>query len=137
MSENRSVDETIKTALEKVGLSQESIDRVRLGRGVIGRSTYAVGAALAVLGIIAWRIDPKDLLTLAWIAGGLFAVYFIGALWFSARHPGISLLEGADLLRWRQMDQVAVKGSAAIPIAPSIPDPEQPPLSGRIPEIPE
>ena len=130
------MDEIIKTALEKAGLSQESIERVRLGRGVIGRGTYAVGAALAVLAIVAWRVDPKDLLSVAWIALGLFAPYYLGALAFSARHPGISLLEGADLLKWRQMD-VEIKGGLAIPPKPLISDPQRPPLPGGVRELPE
>jgi hypothetical protein len=37
----------------------------------------------------------------------VFAIYFSGTLWFANRHPGIALLEGAELIQWRQMDMAA------------------------------
>jgi hypothetical protein len=34
----------------------------------------------------------------------VFVIYFSGTLWFANRHPGVALLEGAELIQWRQMD---------------------------------
>jgi hypothetical protein len=37
----------------------------------------------------------------------LFVIYFFGALWFANRNPGLALLEGAELIQWRQLDIAA------------------------------
>ena len=50
-------------------------------------------------------------------------VYFAGTLWFANRHPGGALLEGAELIQWRQMD-MAAKSSAQIDSIPVLPEPE-------------
>ena len=109
--------------LKTFGLSEKSVDRVRLGRGVVGRATYAVVAALSVLALVAWRGDSAMLLWVAVLATALFFVYFCGVLWFANRNPGVALLEGAELLRWRQTE-LASKGIASISPVPALQEPE-------------
>jgi len=53
----------------------------------------------------------------------VFVVYFGGVLWFANRHPGVALLEGAELIQWRQMD-IAAKFIAPIENVPVLPEPE-------------
>jgi len=114
----------IRKALDESGLNVFKLDRIRLARGVVGKASYVAAAAIIVLGGIAWRLtDPLHLL----VAGGLvaltFVLYFIGVLWFANRHPGVSLLEGAELIQWRQMD-IAGKSVRSIDNAPVLPGPE-------------
>jgi hypothetical protein len=114
----------IREALEQSGLSAFKLDRIRLARGVVGKATYVAVAAILALGGIAWRVaDSLQLL----LAGGLivliFVLYFIGVLWFANRHPGVALLEGAELIQWRQMD-IAGKSVRAIDNVPVLPGPE-------------
>ncbi len=113
---------TLSQLLKSFGLSEESVERIRLGRGVVGRTTYAAVAALFVLAVVAWRADPSMLIWIGLLAVGLFVLYFLGVLIFAERNPGTALLEGAELLRWRQ-SELAAKGLDPIPPAPALPEP--------------
>lgn len=101
--------------LKSAGISAESFDRVRLARGVVGKSGYVAGAALLVLFAVAISLrDPVLLIVLAVLAVAIFAMFFGGALWFAHKHPEAALLEGAELLQWRQME-MAAKGIDVLP----------------------
>ena len=116
---------SIPDLLKGFGLSSESVERVRLSRGVVGRTTYAVGGLFVVLAIVAGRIDPLYLLWVAGFATAAFAMYFIGVLAFAHKNPAVALLEGAELLHWQQTE-LAAKGMTAVPTAPVlISDPAQ------------
>jgi hypothetical protein len=63
--------------------------------------------------LLAWLLhDPRFVLVDAVLIFILFVSYLIGVLWFSNRHPGLALLEGADLIQWRQLE-MAAKGLPA------------------------
>lgn len=95
-------------ALEAAGISTSSLDRVRLSRGVVGKSAYVASAALLVLAVAAYSLkDQTFLLCIAILAVILFALFFVGALFFAHKNPGLALLEGAELIQWRQMDMAA------------------------------
>jgi len=105
---------SIDNFLKEFGLSSESADRIRLGRGVVGKTTWAVGITLIVLGVVAARLGNQWLLiAVAGIAAVVFIVYFVGAIRFADKHPAEALLEGAELLRWKQYE-VAAKGLTAL-----------------------
>jgi hypothetical protein len=98
----------IRRTLEQVGINASSLDRIRLARGVVGKASYVAGAALLALGAVALVLrEPLYLLILAICVLLIFVVYFGGVLWFAHRHPGVALLEGAELIQWRQMDMAA------------------------------
>jgi intracellular septation protein A len=98
----------IKETLSKVGINAEALDRVRLAQGVVGKSSYVTVAALLALGAIAISLhDSLYLLILAFVVLFVFGSYFAGALWFAHKHPGESLLEGAELIKWRQLEMAA------------------------------
>ena len=62
------------------------------------------------------------LIWIAVLAVGVFVLYFLGVLIFAERNPGTALLEGAELLRWRQ-SELAAKGLDSIPPVPALPEP--------------
>jgi hypothetical protein len=98
----------IKEALSKVGIGAEASDRIRLATGVVGKSSYVAVAALLALGAIALSLhDSLYLLILAFVVLLVFVSYFAGVLWFAHKHPGESLLEGAELIKWRQLEMAA------------------------------
>ena len=101
------IPEPVKNALQEVGLSAEALDRIRLARGFVGKASYVAGVALLVIGAIALRAGESSALTFGVFALVIFAIYFGGALWFAHRHPGEALLEGAELIKWRQMEMAA------------------------------
>lgn len=109
-------------------MSEESLQRIRLSRGVVGKTTYTAIAFFGVLGIVAARLPSDMLLALALIACAIFLIYFVGLLHFANKNPAAALLEGAELLHWQQTE-LAAKGTGPIPLQPAITPPrELPPV---------
>jgi hypothetical protein len=102
------VQEEVTKALNAVGISTASLDKIRLARGVVGKASYVAGATIFAIAVIAFSLrDPFYLFCLAPLAVFVFVAYFVGALWFAHKHPGVALLEGAELIQWRQLDMAA------------------------------
>jgi len=115
----------IRKILEGSGFKVESIDRIKLARGVVGKVSYVAGAALLVLGALALRVDSAALFGIIAVAAVLlFLAYLVGILWFATKNPGLALLEGAELIQWRQMD-MGLKGAESIPDMTNIEAPPQ------------
>ncbi len=120
--------------LKLVGLSRESLERVKLGRGVVGKTTWALLSIIALLAIVASRVSVDWMLLLISGAGiVLFIVYLFKVLAFADKHPDLALLEGAELVKWRQMD-VAAKGAGTLPSGPLV---QPPPLLESIKDEPD
>src|SRR5437588_748666 len=97
----------VKQILEASGVS-ESLDRIRLAQGVVGKSSYVAGIALLALLVVAYSLkDTSYLLAIGCFVLVLFFGYFIGVLWFANRHPDLALLEGSELVKWRQIEMAA------------------------------
>lgn len=89
----------------------------------MGKTSWVVAAAVLVVGGIAVGIpDTSYRFVLALGVLGLCVVYFVGVVLFAHRHPGVSLLEGAELIQWRQMD-IAAKAGPPIEGQPILPGP--------------
>jgi hypothetical protein len=95
---------TFDSILKVLGINPESL-AIRLGRGVLGRVSYVAALAMVALAVVAYKSTDKlvQVVVIAAIAM-LFLIYFFGILRFSIKHRDIALLEGAELLAWRQMD---------------------------------
>jgi hypothetical protein len=105
----------VKQILEAVGVSEASLDRVRLSQGVVGKSSYVAGIALLALLVVAYSLkDSGYLLAVGCLIFSLFAAYFGGVIWFAHKHPDMALLEGAELVQWRQIE-MAAKGQPSLP----------------------
>jgi hypothetical protein len=96
-----------KKLLEALGVQgPEALGRVVFTRGVIGRVTWIVIVALGVMGIAATRLDDRNSLALL-ILVGIVALVAAGAVvtmfLFASRNPQLALLEGSELIAWRQM----------------------------------
>jgi hypothetical protein len=97
--------------------------QIKLGQGVVGKSTYAIAALFAVLGVVAIRVEPVFLFPLAILAVGAFVYFQRSIVTFADQNPGVAMLEGADLLQWQKTD-LAAKGLPTITIeqrTPSLP----------------
>jgi hypothetical protein len=102
----------LRDVFRSVGISGDSVDKIRLGRGVVGKSSYVAVVALAALAVVCTRLSdahPWFLLFLGLMILVVFCLFLLGVLWFSYRNPGVALLEGSELIQWRQID-LAVKG---------------------------
>lgn len=111
--------------MKKLGLRGESLQRIKLGRGAVGKTSSTTLALMTVLAIVALRLGSDwMLLTLAGLAICVFAFYLIMVLRFAAKNPGPALLEGAELLVW-QSTEVAAKGLPRPPVSLPQPDPSR------------
>ena len=109
-----------------MGLTAESLERIRLAQGVVGKTTYITFLVLALLGSLLWRLnEPWMLLTVGGSIILIFLIFFIGILIFAHRNPDLALLEGAELLTWRKI-ALAAKSIPEPPLTPAIPDPKAP-----------
>jgi hypothetical protein len=94
--------------LRGAGLSESSLDKIRLGSGVVGRTSSVALMAMIAFGVIGYSLkEPLYLLILALIMAVVFAGYFIGILRFANKNPDLALLEGAELVHWRQIEMAA------------------------------
>lgn len=74
----------------------------------MGKSSYVAAAALLALGAIAIGLrDAGALIAIGVFVVVIFLIYFAGVLWFAHKHPGESLLEGSELIQWRQLEMAA------------------------------
>jgi hypothetical protein len=109
----------VPEALEQAGINVSTLDRIRLARGVVGKTSYVAGAAILALAMVAWGLrDLNYLIADAVLVVILFVVYVVGALWFANRHPGVALLEGAELIQWRQLEL----GAKSMPAIADLPE---------------
>lgn len=67
-----------------------------------------------VLGSIAWRIGAKYLLVMALVLLLAFFAYLAAMLWFAHQYPEQALLEGAEIIQYREQE-MAAKGTPSLP----------------------
>lgn len=104
-------DQIIKSALHGVGLGSAGIDRIRFGKGVVGKLTtaqmglYVVCIATIIAGV--WLRQP--LMSYLGLGGavGTFLITMAASMIFAAKNPGVALLEGAELVRYTQIEMAA------------------------------
>ena len=65
-------------------------------------------------------LDPRLVIAVA-----LFLFYFISTQRFADKNPGVALLEGAELIRWKQVE-LAAKNLPSPPATPAVVDPTKP-----------
>lgn len=120
-------DDLARTLLARM----QALGHIRLARGVVGKASVVAGIALLVLGGIAWRIGPALLLVVAGMVMLTFFVYLTAVLWFAHRHPEQALLEGAEIIQYRQLELAASHVPEAPPLAPTEP-PHLPPSRSEV-----
>lgn len=120
--------------LKEAGISAESLDKIRLGPGVVGRSATVAVAALIVLAVAAYKINNDYFLfAIVILVVLIFAGFFWGAMRYADRNPAAALLEGAELVTWRKQE-LAAKNVPHLPDSPVITDP-RPPSIGEIESV--
>ncbi len=118
----------ISGALEKLGLKTEGMDRIRLGRGVVGKTGYVAWAAMAVLGIVAYKLSGTvPLLALAGIAFLVFVSFLVGSYIFASKNPSLALMEGMEIIAYKKYE-AAIKGVSDLGPSILIDDPLNPPI---------
>ncbi len=89
----------------------------------MGKTSYVAIAALIVLATAVARLGSDWMkLVVALVTLGLFLFYIISTHRFADRNPGAALLEGAELIRWKQYE-LAAKNLPSPPATPLTADP--------------
>jgi hypothetical protein len=114
------------------------LERVRLGRGVLGRIRDVFIAAMIVfgLGVLGLR-SPALIMSALGLMAVLLLCYMGGALWYGHKHPAEAVLEDTDLVTAYRLRE-ASKEAPMLPEAPLISHAvaDIPPLTGD-PEKPD
>jgi hypothetical protein len=97
------------------GTNPDSVSRFRLGRGVLGNTTYAFAALSAGIVGITWALRGDPFMALVADAGLLvvFLVYLLGTYIFAHHHPDMAMLGDLEWLQWSQ-NQMAAKDKALV-----------------------
>jgi hypothetical protein len=110
--------------------------RVKLAPGIAGKSAYVAVAVVIGLSVLAFRIDVTNTTVVLVLIAAMFMVLvitIIGMMWFAARHPGPSLLEGAELIAYQQTEQAA-KGIGPLPEQGAVVNPRRQLTDGDVAE---
>jgi hypothetical protein len=106
----------------------QALGHIRLARGVVGKISVVAGIALLALFGIAMRGGTDLLLAMGGMILTALSLYLGAALWFAHRHPEQALLEGAEIIQYRQLE-LAAKGLTETPrasVTRQSPSPELP-----------
>jgi hypothetical protein len=99
----------------QLGANPEGIARFRLGRGVLGNTTYAFWAAIA--GAVAMTVALRNEPSMALIADGgiavVFLIYLFGTYAFAHTHPDMAMLGDMEWLQWYK-DQMGAKDRSIV-----------------------
>lgn len=108
----------------------ESYKGIRLARGVVGKTSYALMTLLGLWAIIVFRLSTDLVMNLFLGGSGLIATAIF--IWwtrstqlFAERNPAQAILEGAQLLEYKRFEAQA-KGNPQIASSPPIKDPSFP-----------
>jgi hypothetical protein len=123
----------LSSALRAVNFGSSGIDKIKLGSGVVGKlaatqmGLYVVCFAALVAGAV--MQNPIMVFSSLGVAACGYVFGSLSSMIFAARHPDLALLEGAELVSFRQIEMAA----KSIPIPPSQPNtapPSLPPTEG-------
>ena len=90
----------------------ESYSQIQFGPGVVGKTSRATLALLAVWGVILFRLSTDLGMNTFLVGGGLIAT-MIYKWWvdkshtFAEKHPDLALMEGAQLIEYRKFEAQA------------------------------
>ncbi|HEV8333801.1 MAG TPA: hypothetical protein VGQ22_20425 [Steroidobacteraceae bacterium] len=99
---------------------------VKFGRGVVGKTSYAMLALFGLWALILFRLSD-NLIVDALLLGAGVAVTLVYMWWvkktqkFAVENPGLAMLEGAQFLEYQKWE-AGIKGLPPLN-SPRIPDP--------------
>lgn len=123
-TEGKGVREVLRDAIfQQLGVSSESLQKIKLGRGAVGKITVIAVAALTTVGLVGWRVSGNA--AIMSVVGGLclIALAALGCvLYVIVKQPDIAVLEGAELVLYKHVT-LGAKGEPPIAIpAATIPN---------------
>jgi hypothetical protein len=85
------------------------LESIKFAKGVLGHTSWTIAFVFAAMAVTVWSLSNSPLYALIGVViEALFAcIFLLGSWWFAERNPAIALLEGANLVRWRELDMAA------------------------------
>jgi len=82
---------------------------IRMGPGVVGRTSTVVLAMILVGGVAIWALKGSAAAVLAIVGATLLLAigYVATAFWYANKHPQFATLEGAELVRYKEVELAA------------------------------
>jgi hypothetical protein len=110
-----------------LGTNLEGVARLRLGRGVVGNTTYAFYAAVAAMVLVTGALHNSASMAFAAdvFIGIMYLIYLAGTYFFAHGHPDLAMLGDSEWLAYRQ-SEMAAKHHLNIDALPSTSDPSMP-----------
>jgi hypothetical protein len=127
MANDKPLTDTLRDAvMGQLGISGESLQKIKLGRGAVGKITVISVAALLAIAAVGLKVTGSPSVLTVVVVLGLVALAALGCvLYVVIKQPEIAVLEGAELVLYKHLT-LGAKGQPLLP-AGSVPIPE--PLS--------
>lgn len=87
-------------------LNTKNFSKIKCGGGVVGKTSNVGIVLLIVIGFITYNKIEDQLIILALVVAmvGLFVFYLIKILSFAEKNPEIAVLEGMELVSYKEVD---------------------------------
>jgi hypothetical protein len=136
----KSVSDTVKeVVLSQLGVTSESLHKIKLGRGAVGKISVITAAALIAIGGVGLKLSDGGAFPILVVIGALVLIALAGlgcVLYVITKQPEIAVLEGAELVLYKQIT-LGVKGQPVLspptPVAeaPNLPEDDSSPSQGE------
>src|SRR5688572_8324971 len=94
--------------MDKRGFDWGAFAKIRLGPGVVGRTSHVTVVFLIAISLAIWSVDSAWLKVAFISIGALVTAGFLAAAYaFAFKHPSHATLDGADLVRYREIEASA------------------------------
>lgn len=90
--------------LAQIGATAESIHKIKLGRGAVGKITVVAVVAITAIALVGYRLTTNTAQLIAVLAVGVICLSTLGSiLYVIKRQPELAVLEGAELVLYKQI----------------------------------
>lgn len=126
----------IPPELEALKRLADASQKVKIGQGVVGRTTGCAIVFLAVWGLALWKLSGNPWLDIpimaaAFVITGVFVWFVRSTRDYAVKHPALAMLEGAEFVQYKQVEAQA-KGLKIEGSARPVSDPKAPlPLTSK------
>jgi hypothetical protein len=105
MPTDKSLTDMLREAfVAHLGATCESLHKIKLGRGAVGKIAVIAVAALVAIGAVALRLSTAASILVAIIILGIICLASLGCvLYVLMKNPEMALLEGAELVLYQHI----------------------------------
>jgi hypothetical protein len=125
MANGKPLSDTIREALlGQLGINSESLQKIKLGRGAVGKITViSIAALIAIAGIGSKVSGTTSVLIVVGVLGFISLAALACILYVIIKQPEIAVLEGAELVLYKHVTLGAKGQPALAPGSTPIPEP--------------